>query len=140
MAQPQKFRAVILEKDPVLAEAVGKILAVRGYEFKVVSHIDSLRDHFGAAGCHLAVVGDLEGAVSPFETTKGLVLQSPMASVILLTDASEQQVHEMAEGYGILGHTSRTVTESELGDLLDRFETIQASLSVMQGQQPAKDE
>jgi hypothetical protein len=51
-------------------------------------------------------------------------MASPMTSVILITDLPKQEVDDTAEGYGILGHTDRSVRSEEMIPLLESFEKI----------------
>jgi hypothetical protein len=72
----------------------------------------------------LAVVGDTEKNVPPFEIMKDIVMTSPMTSIILITDLPKKEVDEKAEGYGILGHINGKVPSDDLASLLENFENI----------------
>ena len=74
----------------------------------------------------LAVIGEIDGYNSPFDALKDIIMMSPMTSVILISDLSEREVHEKAEGYGIIGHVKRTIPRDDIFLLLEQFEKILA--------------
>jgi len=122
MEQTRKTRAVVVEKDPAVAGAVNKILEKRGFDLStLIGKQEALE---GIKAYALAIVGDAEGSSSVFETMREIVMNSPMTSIILITDLPEKEVNDTAEGYGIMGHVSREVPPDQLDPLLDQFEAI----------------
>jgi len=122
MEQTDKKRAAILEKDSTLAKATQKILEERGFTVCTLSDkqeaIKEIRTYA------LAIVGDAEGSSSVFETMREIVMNSPMTSIILITDLPEKEVEDTAEGYGILGQVRRNAQASQLDSLIDQYESI----------------
>jgi hypothetical protein len=47
-----------------------------------------------------------------------------MTSIIMVTDLSDSEVEEKAEGYGILGNINRNVPAENLFSLLEPYEKI----------------
>jgi len=120
--------ALIVEKEQEAAAAVRKILEERGYRVTLRSGRDEAIRLLKEKRMSLAVLGDAEGSDSPFDTMKAIVMTSPMTSMILITDLSKQEVEDRAEGYGILGHTDRSVPSDGMIPLLESFERILGSL------------
>ena len=58
---------------------------------------------------------------------KAFVMATPMTSIIMVTDLSDSEVDEKAEGYGILGNITRDVPAESLLSLLHTYEKIQQS-------------
>ncbi|MDY6973882.1 MAG: hypothetical protein SV775_16400 [Thermodesulfobacteriota bacterium] len=77
----------------------------------------------------LILIGNTDEGDSPFDVMKEIVMASPMTSIILITDLQKKEVHDKAEGYGILGHVSRTVPSRDLISLIEQYEKVSASLS-----------
>ena len=124
MKNEKRIQALILEKDGTVAASVQEMLQHRQYAVTLSSKKEDARLLFEEGPFHLAVVGDAEDSDSPFHIMKDIVTISPMTSMILITDVSKEEVEEMAEGYGILGHVNRTVKPDELILLLESFEHI----------------
>ena len=129
MAQKEKTYALILEKDRKLIDSIEKILKRRSYavttSFEKEETLHLLKERMYP----LAVVGDAEGSASPFEAMRDIVMASPMTSMVLISDLSEKEVNEKAEGYGILGHVSREVPSKDLLKLVKSFEAIFTSFA-----------
>lgn len=119
--------ALIVEKDEETAAAVRKILEKRGYRVTLRSGRDEAIQLLKERRMSLVVAGDAEGSDSPFDMMKAIVKTSPMTSMILITDLSKQEVEDRAEGYGILGHTNRSVRPQDMDPLLQSFERILGS-------------
>ena len=122
MAQTQKTRAAILEKDPAVARVVQETLKKRGFAVSTLTgKQEAIQDIKTYA---LAIVGHVEGSLSVFDTMREIVMNSPMTSIILITDLPEKEVEDTAEGYGILGHVSTKMQASQLDQLIDQYESI----------------
>ena len=124
MAYPKKIHALIVEKDTTIAGAIQKILEDRDYAVTLLSREADARRVLKESHISLVVAGEAEDSASPFHIMKEIVMASPMTSTILITNLSKQAVEEEAEGYGILGHVSRTVRREEMVSLLASFEQI----------------
>ncbi|MDY6880007.1 MAG: hypothetical protein V2J25_11400 [Desulfatiglans sp.] len=116
--------ALILEEDPSVVEWVKEALETRSYTVSTLSEKEEAWGFLRRKHCPLAIVGRSAGAESEIGLLKELVKASPMTSVILLSDLTEQEVHEKTEGYGILGHISRKDALKDLFLFVDQFEEI----------------
>ncbi|MCD6298956.1 MAG: hypothetical protein J7M30_17570 [Deltaproteobacteria bacterium] len=124
MPQKEKKSVIILERDQGLVDSIAKILKRRSYSVTTSSNKEEALSHLGESLYPLAVVGDADGSVSPFEAMRDIVMASPMTSMVLITDLPEEEVNEKAEGYGILGHVSREAHSKDLLKLIKSFEAI----------------
>lgn len=123
-----KISVLILEKDPSVVAAVKKEFPKESYEPTPAPDSEEAIALLRSGAYSLAVVGDTEALESPFAALHQVVMAAPMTSVILLSDLPEREVHEKAEGYGILGSVARNIPPREFGQLLSRFEQISNSL------------
>jgi DNA-binding response OmpR family regulator len=121
--------AVLAEKDSATAAAAAACLTQRSYEVHTAKTRATLVGMLKESQVHIAVIGEVEGSESPFETLREAVMTSPLTSVILVTDAPARDVEEKAEGYGILGHVGRALPQDVVGELLDNFERIREAIS-----------
>lgn len=112
----------LLEMEPELKEKVAGYFEDEGYCVMSFDGVGPFLEFLKNNPVSLALVGLSDE--SEKDILKLIVRQSPMASVILMTDLSETDVHEMAEGYGILGAVPRSEPLPALKELKDRFEEI----------------
>jgi DNA-binding response OmpR family regulator len=124
MALKEKTDALVLETDQKIIETLSKILKRRSYAVTVSSQKEDALGHLKDNLYPLAIVGDTEDGLSPFEAMRDIVMTSPMTSIILITDLPEEEVNEKAEGYGILGHVNRDIASGHLLKLIKTFEEI----------------
>ena len=124
MAQADKTPALILEKDRELSESISKSLKRRSYAVTSLSARDEALALIKEQLVPLAIVGNAEGDISPFESMKDIVMASPMTSMVLITDLPKEEVEDKAEGYGILGHVGRKEPARDLMRLVKSFEEI----------------
>jgi len=124
MVSPHDVKALVLVGDPGIADAVETQLKKRAYDVVIFSEKVKALSFLKEKSPHLAVVGDIGENVSPFETMKDIVMNSPMTSIILITGLPKNEVDDKAEGYGILGHVDTDVPSDDLVSLLENFETI----------------
>ena len=129
MAQGEKTNAIILEKNRELVDSIAKALKRRSYSVTITSQKEEALGHLKERLYPLAIVGDIEGSSSPFEAMREIVMASPMTSMVLISDLSEEEVNEKAEGYGILGHVSRQAHSKDLLKLVKSFEAIFTSFA-----------
>jgi len=122
--------ALIVEKDDQTASAVRNILEERGYRVALRTSREEAIGLLKERRFSLAVAGDAEGGGSPFDIMKDIVMTSPMTSMILISDLAKEDVEDKAEGYGILGHTDRSVRGEDMEPLLESFERILGSFSI----------
>ena len=116
----------LLEMEPELKGKVAGYFEDEGYCVRSFDGVIPFLEFLKNNPVSLALVGLSEK--SEKDVLKLIVRQSPMASVILMTDLSETDVHEMAEGYGILGAVPRSEPVPALKELKDRFEEISGIL------------
>ncbi len=119
--------AALLEVEPELNGRVERYFKGEGYTVSSFDAADPLLAFLNDNPISLAVIGRSEEP--PLDLLKLIVRQSPMTSVIMLTDLSDTELHEMAEGYGILGAAPRSKPEGALKELKDRFEEIMGILA-----------
>ena len=129
MTLKEKTHALILETNRDIIETLSKILKRRSYTVTASSNKEVALGHLKERLYPLAVVGEAEGGVSPFEAMREIVMTSPITSIILITELPEEEVSEKAEGYGILGHVNRDIPSKDLLKLIKGFEEIFKSFS-----------
>lgn len=127
MKDEKRILALILEKDETVVATIDNTLQTRSYSVTVLSKKEEAILLLKERAFQLAIVGNTGDSTSVFEIMREIVAASPMTSMILVTDLSEEEVDEKAEGYGILGHISRAVPLNSLAQLLDRLEEILGS-------------
>jgi len=127
MKDEKRILAFILEKDETVVATIDNALQSRPYSLKALSKKEDALNLLKERAFQLAIIGNTEDSASVFQTMREIVKASPMTSMILVTDLSEEEVDEKAEGYGILGHISRAVPLDNLAQLLDRLEEILGS-------------
>ena len=129
MNQETKKKALLLENNPKVLEKIQQILRDKPYEQVCFTGkteaLDALKETFFP----LAVTGLTENDDDPVDVMKTMVMTSPMTSIIMVTDLSDTEVDEKAEGYGILGNVGRDVPPKDLLSLIDAFEKIQQSFT-----------
>lgn len=125
----EKIRAAVIERDALLGGKVGEFLALRGFLVEHASTNHELAALFEGGRISLAVLGETIDGGDFISSLDLIVRLSPMTSVILLTDMNDAEVHERAEGYGILGSASRRDPNPDLGVLCGRFEEIASIIS-----------
>jgi ActR/RegA family two-component response regulator len=127
MKDEKRILALILEKDETVVASIANTLQNRSYAVTVLSKQEEALNLLKERAFQLAIVGETEDSASVFEIMREIVAASPMTSMILVTDLSEKEVDERAEGYGILGHIGRVVPSGDLVQLLDSLEKILGS-------------
>jgi len=127
MKDEKRILALILEKDETVVATIDNALQSRPYSLKTLSKKEDALNLLKERAFQLAIIGNTEDSASVFQIMREIVKASPMTSMILVTDLSEEEVDEKAEGYGILGHISRAVPLDNLAQLLDRLEEILGS-------------
>jgi DNA-binding response OmpR family regulator len=124
MTDQENIRLLILEKDVQVVDAVKNHLENGPHDLHVLSSLNEAISLLKSESFSIAIVGNTVETDSPFAGLRDMVKASPMTSIILLSDLPEEEVHERAEGCGILGHVARSVTEEDLNHLLNRFRQI----------------
>ena len=123
-----KIKVMVLEEDKTVWDKIQGRLEGRPYE---TTRFESGNKALGASKdtfFDLALVGHSMEGEDPIDLMKAFVMASPMTSVITVTDLSDSEVEERAEGYGILGNITRDMPAESLITLLNSYERIQQSL------------
>ena len=101
MKDEKRILALILEKDETVVASIDNTLQSRPYSVTVLSKKEEALNLLKERAFQLAIVGNTEDSASVFGIMREIVAASPMTSMILVTDLSEEEVEEKAEGYGI---------------------------------------
>ena len=127
MEKQQDINVLVFEKDRKVIDLVLPLLKKKGYNnINTCLHKKEIKRILGEKLYGLVVTGEIDGYDSPFDALKDIIMMSPMTSVILISDLPEREVHEKAEGYGIIGHVTRTIPSDDFILLLEQFEKILA--------------
>ena len=124
MNTQKEIRALVVEKDEQVAEAIQNMLEARHYRVTLLARKEDAIRLLKERHVSLVVAGEAEDSDSPFHIMKEIVMASPITSMILITDLPKKEVDDKAEGYGILGHTGRSVRSKDMMPLLESFEKI----------------
>ncbi|HDM09824.1 MAG TPA: response regulator [Desulfobacteraceae bacterium] len=124
----QQKHILILESDRQLAQQIQEYLSGQASLVTAPSSVKDALDLLKSQRIHLAFLGDPPGGSSSFDILKDFVKTSPMTYVILITDTPEKEVHDRAEGFGILGHIPRAFSPNEIERLIDKYREINQAL------------
>ena len=125
----KNIKVMVVEKDRKIVNSIVQVLKSRSYELNIHPGWGEAERNLKERYYELVLIGETEEGESPFHVMKHIVRVSPMASIILITDISDEEVQEKAEGYGILGSIDRAVPQRKLTQLLNNFESIYKSTS-----------
>ena len=128
MNQEMETKVLLFESDPTVLEKIDQAFLNRNHKVIRFSTRDEALDALKGTSFDLLLVGLGAEEVDPIEVLKAFVMASPMSSVITITDLSDDEIHEKAEGYGILGNIPRNIHNEQLFTLLDTHEKIHQSL------------
>ena len=125
--QETKIKVLLLENDPAILDKIQLALEGRPYEKASFSSSDEALKASKETLFDLIISGHNAEDEDPIGVMKAFVMATPMASIIMVTDLSDSEVDEKAEGYGILGNITRKVPTESLLSLLNTYEKIQQS-------------
>jgi len=125
--QETKIKVLLLENDPAVRDKIQQALENRPYERTRFSSSDEALKASKKSFFDLVITGHNEENNDPIDVIKAFVMASPMTSIIMVTDLTDSEVDEKAEGYGILGNIARNVPAEDLLSLLHTYEKIQQS-------------
>ena len=128
MEKPEKASALILETEDRITHALSGVLREHACSVVTLRRREDLFRFLEDHSVPLALIGESEEGDTVFSTMKRLVMTAPMTAIILITNRPEEEVTELAEGYGILGHVGRDQPAEDLVPLLERFQEISQSL------------
>jgi DNA-binding NtrC family response regulator len=129
MEQKTPAKVLLLENEPEITEKIQQALGKEPYETTCFSSCVEALEASEKNPFNLVISGHNAEHKDPVEVMKDFVMASPMSSIIMVTDLSDSEVEEKAEGYGILGNISRNVPVEKLFTLLNTYEKIQQSLN-----------
>ena len=129
MEQTTPVSVLLLENDPEIMKKLQRALENGPYEATSFSSCEEALEASGKSHFKLVISGHNTERKDPVEVMKAFVMASPMSSIIMVTDLSDSEVEEKAEGYGILGNISRSIPVENLLSLLNTYEKIQQSLN-----------
>jgi DNA-binding NtrC family response regulator len=129
MEQKTPVKVLLLENDSEITEKIAQALEKRSYETTCFISCVKALEASGTTLFNLVISGHNTEQKDPVEVMKDFVMASPMSSIIMVTDLSDSEVEEKAEGYGILGNINRNIPVEKLFTLLNTYEKIQQSLS-----------
>lgn len=129
MVGHQLLKALIIEKDMETAQTIQSILEKRGIAASIEPSAENGLRVLKGGPVAMAFAGKAEEGISPLELMRKIVIQSPMTSLILISELSEAELHDKAEGYGILGNIHPQHPAEGLDKLIDTFENIHQALS-----------
>ncbi|MFH1117465.1 MAG: response regulator [Pseudomonadota bacterium] len=117
----KKLKALVVVNEPDRIDVIKQRLSERGIDMTVLTDPEEALGLCREAPPDLAIVQDPLRSMSGTVFLNHLVRISWATGTILIADADEDQVHDRAEGLGILGHM-RSPTDGEMLDrLLDKF-------------------
>lgn len=128
MENQGEVNALVVEEEQTVVDSIERVLKEKSY---IVTRSSNEKEALGLLSktpYPLAIVGDAKGSGSTFEIMKKIVMTSPMTSIILISDLPTKEIDERAEGYGILGHVSRSIPSKDLTLLIEHFEKISQSI------------
>jgi DNA-binding response OmpR family regulator len=125
--QETKIKVLLLENDPAVLDKIQLALEGRPYEKTSFSSSNEALKASKETLFDLIIAGHNAEHEDPIDVMKTFVMATPMTSIIMVTDLSDSEVDEKAEGYGILGNISRDVPAESLLSLLHTYEKIQQS-------------
>ena len=127
MNQESKIKVLLLENDPAVLDKILLALEERCYEKTSFSSSNEALKASKQTLFGLIIAGHNAEQEDPIDVMKAFVMATPMTSIIMVTDLSDSEVDEKAEGYGILGNITRDVPTKSLLSLLHTYEKIQQS-------------
>jgi DNA-binding response OmpR family regulator len=127
--QERKTKVLLLENDPAVLGKIQLALEERSYEKTSFSSSDEALKASKQTLFDLIIAGHNAEHEDPIDVMKAFVMATPMTSIIMVTDLSDSEVDEKAEGYGILGNITRDVPAESLLSLLHTYEKIQQSFN-----------
>lgn len=128
MNRETETKVLLFENDPTVIQKIEQAFLNRNLEVIRFSTRDESLDALKDTPFDLLFVGLGVEKLDPIKVVRTFVMASPMSSVITITDLSDAEIHEKAEGYGILGNINRGIPNEQLFSLLDNHTKIHQSL------------
>ncbi|MCG6880005.1 MAG: response regulator [Deltaproteobacteria bacterium] len=128
MSQETETKVLLFENDPTVIYKIEQAFLNRNLKVIRFSTRDEALEALNGTSFDLLFVGLGVEKLDPIKVVRTFVMASPMSSVITITDLSDAEIHEKAEGYGILGNITRDIPNEQLFSLLDNHTKIHQSL------------
>lgn len=120
----KQHKVLIFESDTALAKQIQDMLSEQFSEVFLSASGDEAIKLLSEQGIQLVFLGDPPEGGSCFDLLKDFVKASPITYTILTSDKSEKEIHDKAEGFGILGHIPRVFSPIKIHTLIDRYRQI----------------
>ncbi|WP_028321915.1 response regulator [Desulfatiglans anilini] len=128
MGEHQSVKVLIVEKNAEITQTLKSILEKRGFDVSMEPRAEEGLQLLKKGGVALALAGSTEEGIPTLELMCKIVMQSPMTSLILISEFSSEELDEKAEGYGILGNIHPQTPADGLDELIDTFDNIHQAL------------
>jgi DNA-binding response OmpR family regulator len=119
--EEKKWRALAVVKDPTGAAPLKEALGAEGMTVTVLDNVREALDYCRTSPPDLVVVDDEIGPDSGVKLIADLLAISWTTATIIITSAPEEEVHDRAEGLGILGSVTDYADKEGLQRLLTTF-------------------
>ena len=120
--------ALILEADTRIASQLSKILSDQFGQVVIALDTPQALASLREQQIQMAFVGTPPEGGSCFDLLKDFVRTSPMTYIVVITDGSENEIHDKAEGYGILGHIPTVFSFNHVKTLVNKYKQITQGL------------
>ena len=128
MGEHQSVNVLIIEKNAEITQTLKPILEKRGFDVSMEPGAEKGLQLLKEGGVALAFAGSTEEGIPTLELMRKIVMQSPMTSLILISELSNEELDEKAEGYGILGNIRPQTPADGLDELIETFDNIHQTL------------
>ena len=128
MEKHPSVKVLIVEKSAEISQMLKSILEKRGFDISMEPGAEKGLQLLKEGGVALAFAGSTEEGIPTLELMRKIVMQSPMTSLILISELSNEELDEKAEGYGILGNIRPQAPTDGLDELIDTFDNIHKTL------------
>ncbi len=116
-----KVKALVVVNEPDRVNIIRQTLSDRGIDTTVLANPEEALSICRDVTPDLVIVQDPLRSMSGTVFLNHLVRISWATGTILIADDDEDQIHDRAEGLGILGHMRSTTDTDALERLLDKF-------------------
>jgi len=120
----KQHKVLIFESDTALAKQIQDMLSEQFSEVFLSASGDEAIKLLTEQTIQLVFLGDPSEGGSRFDLLKNFVKASPITYIVLISDKSEKEIHDKAEGFGILGHIPRVFSPIKIHTLIDRYRQI----------------
>lgn len=123
-SERKRATGLIFSNDNVGISKAVKILSNRGIDVLAVNTLEKFLEHGRSFPPDLIIVEDDITSNSGLQAIRDLLKVSWTVSSILVSKLQEEEIHDRAEGLGILGSLPSLDDSDKLQSLLDAFERL----------------